>query len=207
DPFLEDIWNKYKFDDNVNNEDVQRFLPLCNSNVVHSDLTSVIEQIIICTKLLRNLKEAKNRSIPRDEDYIDCYYIYYWLYYKMKVHSISYDIIYNILAKSNNIIRERNNDFLDCSSYMLNDGLREQEESVMLKIFNNNIDVTKKILNEKCASDICSCKRFIKPFLDSYRSMPNNYPKDCKVGGSIDSTCLAVKRFKENYEKYRSEKK
>ncbi|GAB69607.1 hypothetical protein PCYB_003560, partial [Plasmodium cynomolgi strain B] len=195
------IWNKYKLDDDLGN-DGPGILPLCN--IFHLSIDNfAAKKIDICTKLLRNLKVERNRDITNDGVSEYCYYIYYWLYYNMKVHNIPVVIIDNILDESFKIIKRKNNAFLDCSSYMLKDGLREPEDLVMLRIFTNEIDVTKEILNKKCKSKICSCNEFIKPFVDSYRNI-NNYCPNGTITGVNMITCLAVKSFKDLYERKRS---
>ncbi|GAB69638.1 hypothetical protein PCYB_003870 [Plasmodium cynomolgi strain B] len=206
DPFLKDIWDNYKLDNYLNGKDGPLILPLCSS--FHRSLDNfATEKIDICTKLLRNLKVENNRDIASEDDVSKyCYYIFYWLYYKMKVDNIPYDIIHNILDESNKIIKREKDTFLDCSSYMLKDSLIEPEDLVMLRIFTNKIDVTKEILKNRCESKICYCQKFIKPFVDSYRYMNGLCPYG-RITGTNMSTCLAVKSFKTHYEEELSEEK
>ncbi|GAB69957.1 hypothetical protein PCYB_007060, partial [Plasmodium cynomolgi strain B] len=206
-PFLEEIWKKYINDEFVNDGgDHLKFSLSCVSNVSHRDLTSVTEQIDICTKFLRNLKSLYTDAYDSGNFEKRCNNIYYWLYYEMKERKDYKGSIKNIIDASNELIQkpiEKDG----CYNSYLYENFDETEKLVMLQIFIRNIVVIQEILNNKCDSNRTSCKKFIKECVDLY-SMQPYYSQTCNNPNSIiDKTCLAVKSFKEKYEELRSSQK
>ncbi|KMZ77249.1 hypothetical protein PVIIG_05202 [Plasmodium vivax India VII] len=205
DPFLEDIWKKYNFDETVNRSDESRIFSLCNNDVTYIG-EPAHEHKNICRKLLRNLKLLHRDSHTPDNFVKYCNNINNWLYYEINKYNISDDTINNIFAVSKQIIKKQG--LLDCPYFTFNIGLLEPEKLVMLRIFNDNIDDIQEILNNKLDFNLCSCQNFIKQSVDLYKNM---YDKYCSRGEITKippkDTCEIVNRFRTYYKGYLSKEK
>ncbi|KMZ99321.1 hypothetical protein PVNG_02204 [Plasmodium vivax North Korean] len=199
-PFLEYIWKKYNYDKAVDSDE-SSIISLCNNDITYK-VNPANEQKNICKKLLRNLKLLHSGNYMPYDFVKYCKNINYWLYYEIKEHNISDDIINNMFAESNKIIPKKNQNN-DCSYLMLNNDLLEPEKLVMLRIFNNNIDDIHEILIKGINSNICSCKKFIKQSVDLYKHM---HEKHCSKGDITKppqkGTCEIVNWFSTNYTGY-----
>ncbi|GAB69647.1 hypothetical protein PCYB_003960, partial [Plasmodium cynomolgi strain B] len=204
-PFLEDIWEKYILDKYVNDGNEPKFFISCNSNISHSKRINVGEQMDICRTLLRSMKHLYSTYKSDNDLSKHCYNIYYWLYYEIKQHSISYDTIQSIFDSSNSLIekKQKNVDCFDLKLYKIFD---EAENLVMLHIFNNNINVIREILTQNDDSNICSCKEFIQQCIDSYRNMRLTHCPNVTFSTEKMHTCLPVNMFETNYKELHSSK-
>ncbi|GAB69767.1 hypothetical protein PCYB_005160 [Plasmodium cynomolgi strain B] len=202
DPFLKNVWNKYKLDNDDYGKDGPQLLQLCSSfhNSIDRSLTIKID---ICMQFLRNLKELYNSNIT--SGFLKhCDNINYWLYYAIKDYNIPYKDIESFFDVSNKIIK-KTNEKPDCTNLDLYNNLNETENYVMLQMFNNNIDYIHDILTKKNYSEICFCKKFINACVSLYKSIHGAYSSGCS-GMKTNKllTCLAVNSFKDIYEKKRS---
>ncbi|GAB69631.1 hypothetical protein PCYB_003800, partial [Plasmodium cynomolgi strain B] len=205
DPFLKYIWEKYNLDNEVNVNEDNDILLFCK--VFDTDFYNLLNQPKnICRKLLRNLKVAKYSNIPKDHSK-HCSNILYWLYYEIKEHKISKESIKGIFDALDNIINDGNIATLNCSGLITIEDLLQPEELVMLYIFMHNIDVIQEILNKDNDIIKCSCKKFIKQCVDSYKSKYEDYPTNCNDMKTNKFTCLAVNEFKTRYEGNLSDEK
>ncbi|KMZ83258.1 hypothetical protein PVBG_05228 [Plasmodium vivax Brazil I] len=199
-PFLEYIWKKYNYDKAVDSDE-SSIISLCNNDITYK-VNPANEQKNICKKLLRNLKLLHSGNYMPYDFVKYCKNINYWLYYEIKEHNISDDIINNMFAESNKIIPKKNQKN-DCSYLMLNNDLLEPEKLVMLRIFNNNIDDIHEILIKGINSNICSSQKFIKECVHLYEYMHENH---CSKGDIKNPpkkiTCEIVNNFKTNYSGY-----
>ncbi|GAB69811.1 hypothetical protein PCYB_005600, partial [Plasmodium cynomolgi strain B] len=193
-PFLKYIWNRYNFDENVAEiVDNSEFSSLCNK-VDTDTYNHSNEPKNICIKFLRNLKELNN--ITKEDHLKRCSNIYYWLYYKIKEHNICVHTFKSIIAESNELIKQQQN--IDgCYNDKLYENFDETENLVMLHIFNNNFHVIQELLNNECDSNKCSCKKFIKKCVDSYKHMRKKHCPTEKFASDKMHTCLPVNNFKE----------
>ncbi|KMZ77033.1 hypothetical protein PVIIG_05230 [Plasmodium vivax India VII] len=200
-PFLDDIWNKYNFDKDFD-ESVEnnQIISTCDGIIRYKD-DNIVNHKKVCKKLLRNLKLLHSGSYTGGEFVKYCHNIYNWLYYEIKEHKITDDIINSIFDESKRIIEKKGP--YDCPYFTFNTGLLEPEKLVMLRMFNDNIENINEILIKKCDSNICSCKKFIKQFVDLYKHM---YAKHCSKDDITKppkkDTCQIVNSFRTQYESY-----
>ncbi|GAB69551.1 hypothetical protein PCYB_003000 [Plasmodium cynomolgi strain B] len=187
-PFLEEIWKKYEFDEAVKESDVTDISSLCNAYSTYIDC-SANEQNHIYMKLLRNLRNLYNSDKSGDDFNNHGYNIFYWLYYGIKDDYITDTIINSIFQASCKLIEDKYS-------------FSETKILVMLYTFIYNIDVIQQILTNNIDSIICSCKKFIKECVYSYRYMHKHYCPNNTITNTNMRTCLPVKNFKESYEKY-----
>ncbi|KMZ76746.1 hypothetical protein PVIIG_05604 [Plasmodium vivax India VII] len=199
-PFLDDIWNKYNFDKAVDSDE-SSIISLCNNDITYK-VNPANEQKNICKKLLRNLKLLHSGNYMPYDFVKYCKNINYWLYYEIKEHNISDDIINNMFAESNKII-EKKEGYPDCSYFTFKKDLLEPEKLVTLRIFNNNIDNIREILINKCDSNICSCQKFINQCVDLYTDLHKNYCSNGDVTNPTKiGTCDIVNKFRTHYDGY-----
>ncbi|GAB70026.1 hypothetical protein PCYB_007750, partial [Plasmodium cynomolgi strain B] len=198
DPFLEAIWNNYKFDEYITSGDATVILKLCN-RFNRTTGNSAEEEFQNCATLSRNLKVLYNSRYTSNDDFNKhCNNINNWLYYKIKEHKMSDDTITEIFSESKQIIE--NEGYLFCRYSPFNNDFLEPEKLVMLSIFNDNIDYIKEILSQETHYKISSCRNFIKQCVHLYKSMHNI---DCSKGDFTEPnkifTCYIVNEFKNLY--------
>ncbi|SCA83594.1 Plasmodium vivax Vir protein, putative, partial [Plasmodium vivax] len=202
-PFLDDIWNKYNFDKDLEVSEVNnQIISSCDGIIGYND-DNIVNHKKVCKKLLRNLKLLHSGSYRGGEFVKCCNNIYNWLYYEISEHNISDDTINNIFAVSKQIIKKQG--LLDCPYFTFNIGLLEPEKLVMLRIFNNNIDDIQEFLKKEINSNTCSCQKFMNKCVDIYKRMHGDH---CSKGDITippkKVTCEIVNNFKTYYEAYLS---
>ncbi|GAB69899.1 hypothetical protein PCYB_006480, partial [Plasmodium cynomolgi strain B] len=163
------------------------------------------DKIDICRKFLRNLKKLYNRKKSNDFSK-HCNNIYYWLYYELKDNNIFDQKYIKSISDAKGMLLKDLKESNDCSNLGRYENMEEAENFVMLSIFNNNIDDIQDILIKKITySEICSCQKFINQCVSLYNSIHGHYSPDCRnTETNKISTCLAVKSFREDYERKRS---
>ncbi|SCO65505.1 VIR protein [Plasmodium vivax] len=201
-PFLDDIWNKYNFDKDLEVSEVNnQIISSCDGIIGYND-DNIVNNKKVCKKLLRNLKLLHSGNHSPDDFVKYCHNIYNWLYYEIKEHKITDDIINSIFHVSKEIIVKKEG-YTDCSYFTFKKDLIEPEKLIMLRIFNDNIENIREILINEFHSKICSCQKFIKQCVDLYKDMHEDHcSKDDITKPPEKDTCQIVNMFRTLYEGY-----
>ncbi|CAG9474544.1 unnamed protein product [Plasmodium vivax] len=197
-PFLEEIWKSYNFDKDLEESEVNQISSLCNEVIAYRG-HNIENHKNVCKKLLRNLKLLHSECNNTDDFVKYCNNINNWLYYEIKQFKLVDSIINDIFDKSVEIVPKSSRK-IDCSYFSFNEGLLETDSLARLRIFNNNSDNIKDILEKKCDSALCSCREFIHKFVNLYKSMNIKYCSDEKKNSpTYKGTCEIVNEFNKLY--------
>ncbi|CAG9474725.1 unnamed protein product [Plasmodium vivax] len=172
-PFLNKIWDAYKeYDKEVGKEfDFNSFY---ESNVTHASGDDKEKYKDICIKLLRNLKNLKDKDYNHESKLEYCTYLYHWLYKETKESDISALLISTIFKVFHEKMAHQNDQNV-CPYLLYEKELYESKNLVKLSYLNYNYENIKSILKKTEGNDYCSCQKYLKDCVDIYIDMMGKF--------------------------------
>ncbi|VVA00365.1 PIR protein, partial [Plasmodium vivax] len=107
------------------------------------------------------LKNRRNNENNANEVLLNyCNILYIWLYFEIEKNKLIAKIINKIFQETITGIQQKNLKKFFCPYFSYNENLREPEKLMKLRIFNDNIETIKNILNNIDALNKCSCLEY-----------------------------------------------
>ncbi|CAI7724168.1 PIR protein [Plasmodium vivax] len=192
-PFLKKIWNKYNYDEDVEermNNDI--IISLCNEDTIYG-ITPSDDQTNACKKLLKNFK-LLHINVRKPKEHLEwCNNLNNWIYSEINPYNLTDDIVHKILNKAQPELGKLPNKIY--CKYIAVGEQEHLEKLIELRIFNHNFESFLSILKNENDQDYCSCQKFLEVCVNIYRDMKERYCYK-KVGRSnSEEICNEISEF------------
>ncbi|KMZ76581.1 hypothetical protein PVIIG_05911 [Plasmodium vivax India VII] len=153
-------------------------------------------------------KKNINSFLLYDENYENdvlnkyCDILYIWLYFEIKKNKFSSSIIDKNFDESINMVRSSRKQ-KPCPYFSFSENLHEPENLMKLRIFIDNIETLKTILDNINELNNCSCLEYVYECINIYKDMHRVYCSGEKNKDPKNSdTCNIVDEFRTKYNLY-----
>ncbi|CAI7720810.1 PIR protein [Plasmodium vivax] len=202
-PFLNEIWNLYdNFDKSVGESGYNGVYRAICDNVTHKLGDDKERYYPFCLKLIRNLDPyCENQEVcilPSTR----CNHVNNWLYNSKdkKNHNNKY-INRDIFNLSGTIRPEIRN--YACSYYSYDENYEDPINIIRLRIFGDNIDVIKSILEKKSDPNNSSAQGYLCKFVQLHKKMYRSYCSDKPAKNHKEErTCGELDTLKRSYDTF-----
>ncbi|SBT58550.1 PIR Superfamily Protein [Plasmodium ovale wallikeri] len=194
-PFFDTIWKLYdQFDKTVSNEGNVLYDSICQS-IIENISENNGKHIDICIKLMRNLWSLSNTKYSDMLNSEHCTNLNIWLYNEIKKHSIPEETLKEIFEATNTITLTLSN-YYKCTYYPFNKDI-EPENLLKLLNFEANINIIKRVLEDKGNTHYCQCKNYVYECANIFRTLNSKY---CPSGkANKENICSKLKTFQSSY--------
>ncbi|CAG9474575.1 unnamed protein product [Plasmodium vivax] len=187
------------FAETLNDEDNRKHSNACNRlSIYKNDL--VEEHKNACKVLLRNSILLYDKNYENEVFIKYCDILYIWLYFDTKNNKLYPSIIDQIFKGSIQKV-SGSTQKKPCPYFSFNENLHEPENLMILRLFNDNIETLKKILNNINESNNCSCLKYVYDCIKIYKDMYRDYCSGEKKTQNLKNinTCKIVDDFGTKY--------
>ncbi|VUZ99391.1 PIR protein [Plasmodium vivax] len=192
----------YKFAEPLNAEYNNQESSACNRVKIYEG-DNVEEHKNTCKAILRNSFSLYNENNANEVLLNYCNILYIWLYFEIEKNKLIAKIINKIFQETITGIQQKNLKKFFCPYFSYNENLREPEKLMKLRIFNDNIETIKNILNNIDALNKCSCLEYVYECINIYKDMNRDYCSGEKNKDPKNSdTCNIVDEFRTKYNLY-----
>ncbi|KMZ89711.1 hypothetical protein PVMG_04541 [Plasmodium vivax Mauritania I] len=198
-PFLKELWDLYDgFDKSVEGNYKGVYDAYCNrvtSNLGHDK----VNYHDICMKLLRNLDPSSNVVERKISPIHCCFNVNNWLYNNIEKNYLNNKhVIKWIFDLSKTISTEIKNN--GCFYYSYDTQYNEPVNIILLRIFDDNIDVIERTLKSDDQKNSTLCQNYVCKCVDIYQKMNKLYCSESNAQpGKRRNTCDMLKALKTPY--------
>ncbi|KMZ95750.1 hypothetical protein PVMG_05349 [Plasmodium vivax Mauritania I] len=205
-PFLYDVWFTYnQFGESmIDDANRESYGALCHQILDNMKVDGVHQYKDVCMKLMRNLKRHIPFSKYFDPTLERCNILYNWIYNLIQQNQVTEDVIKNCFEEYVGYKKEIESN-RTCNYFSYINLFEEPMKIILLDIFENNMEIMRKELNNNYASTEIPLKKFLCESLKIYKHMNESY---CKTRDESNEKhrhiCTKLDIFKSTYSLFRT---